>query len=637
MQSQAVMDLTSPNLWASIRNILPTCMMQMLWDSSNPTDSFGSVEQHLLMTGLPLDGAAANRAAPNSNPRGVVIFIFNDARGGLLKTAAPARSCHIGRQRGTVGQTAKANKQKRTRRPLEHQCRKCLNVNMASPSLIYTGFLLAIVFLPEFLGALPLERGKEEEVGAASDDLKAEVTAHLRKLARHRRNAPVMAVPHFQHVPDFWAWYKHFMDSQNQEGVEDLDRLYVAYLQNKHRTEEGPSFKHYLKHLSEIYKACAESDDPECIAESTSKPKAAVVMPTPIKSAAVQMCNPYVDPYCLFPLTSKGAAAPEPAPAKAPAPILTPMKSPTGFYNYAPVLEPFLDHEQKAELLRICNHGDVECLQYHLRAAYGYRPATGPAPSYAPLRCDPKDPYCKPMMVEKGPTGYYHLLSPSCDPATDPLCNVGAPVGLGGDSEPREQHCNPLFDPGCNPLTATKLSSLTKPVLEYAPKGQPAHVGAALTCDPRYDPYCILAAAAALRKPQPQLPEQQVSYKLGIRGKTKEGYDCYVHYDKDCTPAHPHQKAKAPTEPRCHPFDPTCAKFAAPSAVRARAPGKGGIVLPDPHCDPELDYNCRLRRADADEGEKAADQHAQEVTKKATKSGVHHFEDFLRGIMSQHK
>ncbi|XP_077412453.1 actinodin2 [Vanacampus margaritifer] len=516
---------------------------------------------------------------------------------------------------------------------------------MASPSLIYAGFLLAIVLLPEFLGAVPLKQGKEEEVGAVSDDLKAEFAANLRKLARHRRNAPVMAVPQFQRVPDFWAWYKHFMDSHNQEGVEDLDRLYVAYLQNKHRTEEGPTFNHYLKHLSEIYKACAESDDPECIAESTSKPKAAVVMPAPVKSAAVRMCNPYVDPYCLFPLTSKAAAAPEPepVPAKAAPPILTPMlpmpmKSPTGFYHYAPVLEPFLNHEQKTELLRICNHEDVECLQYHLRAAYGYRPATGPAPSYAALKCDPKDPYCKPMMVQKAPTGYYHLLSPSCDPATDPLCvgNVAAPAGLGAEAEPQEQHCNPLFDAGCNPLTATKLSSLTKPVLEYAPKGQPAHIAAPLTCDPRYDPYCILAAAAALRKPQPQLPEQQVRYKLGIRGKTKEGNDCYVHYDKDCTPADPHQKAKAPTEPRCHPFDPTCAKFAAPSAVRDHAPGEGGIILPDPHCDPELDYNCRLRRADTDDEEKAVEQPAQEVTKKAKKSGVPRFEVFLRGIMNQH-
>lgn len=294
----------------------------------------------------------------------------------------------------------------------------------------------------------------------------------------------------------------------------------MAYLQNKHRSEEGPNFNHYLKHLSEIYKSCADSDDPECIAESTSKPKAAVVMPAPIKSAAVRMCNPYLDPYCLFPLVPK-AAAPEPEPApvppKVPAPILTPilpqpLKTPTGFYYYAPVLEPFLSPEQKTELLRICNPEDVECLQYHLRAAYGYRPAHGPAPSYANLHCNPKDPYCMPTLVHKAPTGFYHLLYPECDPAVDPLCvmNVPAPAPLATGEAPKEQQCNPLFDAGCNPLTATKLSGLTRPVLEYAPKDKPTHPAAPLTCDPRHDPFCILAAAAALRKPAPQLPEHQV-------------------------------------------------------------------------------------------------------------------------------
>lgn len=294
--------------------------------------------------------------------------------------------------------------------------------------------------------------------------------------------------------------------------------MYLAYLQNKHRSEEGPTFNHYLKHLSEIYKTCADSDDPECIAESTSKPKAAVGMPAPFKSAAVRMCNPYLDPYCLFPLVPKAAAVPvtepAPAPAKVPAPILTPMlpfplKSPTGFYYYAPILEPFLSPEQRAELLRICNPEDVECLQYHLRAAYGYRPAPGPAPSYSALKCDPKDPYCMPLLVHKAPTGFYHLQNPSCDPEVDPLCiSTVAPAPLADGEAPNEQQCNPLFDAGCNPLTATKLSGLTKPVLEYAPKDEPAPPAAPLSCDPRYNPYCILAAAAALRKqatPEPQV------------------------------------------------------------------------------------------------------------------------------------
>lgn len=54
---------------------------------------------------------------------------------------------------------------------------------------------------------------------AASDDVKAEAMASLTKLVRNRRNVPVFAVPQFKRLPDFWGWYKYFMDTHNQEGV----------------------------------------------------------------------------------------------------------------------------------------------------------------------------------------------------------------------------------------------------------------------------------------------------------------------------------------------------------------------------------------------------------------------------------
>lgn len=82
--------------------------------------------------------------------------------------------------------------------------------------------------------------------------------------------------------------------------------------------------------------------------------------------------------------------------------------------------------EQKTELLRICASDDVECLQYHLRAAHGYAPSAGPLPSYAHLGCDPKkDPNCKPKLVQKGPSGLY-VQYPNCDPIRDPLCAYAA-------------------------------------------------------------------------------------------------------------------------------------------------------------------------------------------------------------------
>ncbi|XP_055084222.1 actinodin2 [Periophthalmus magnuspinnatus] len=541
---------------------------------------------------------------------------------------------------------------------------------MAQLSAIHTIVLLGLVVLPELLRAVPVKH-EAEQVPAVSEDVKEEVLSNLKKLVRDRRHVPgVFAVPQFKRLPDFWGWYKYFMDTHNQEGVEDLDRLYVAYLQNKHRSEEGPTFNHYLAHLSEIYKNCANSDDPECIAESTSKPKAAVVMPSPIKSAAVHLCNPYIDPYCLYPLLPHAAAPaepepePAPAPVKAPAPILTPflpmpLRSHTGYYHYAPVLEPFLNAEQRAELLRICNPEDVECLQYHLRAAYGYRPAPGPFPSYAALKCDPKDPYCMPLLVQKAPTGYYHLMYPGCDPNVDPLCVVNVAAPLTSGEAPKEQHCNPLFDAGCNPLTATKLSGLTKPVLEYPMKDAPAdpapvaaaaYKGAPLSCDPRVDPYCLLTVAAALRRPPPQIPEHQVRYQLGVPGKTKEGYDCYVHYDKDCTPLDTATKGdlQAPPKPFCHPFDPNCGKFVVPPGTASKTI-KDGIIFPDPHCDPEYDYNCRLRKVESEpqadspapeaDSPAPADEQAAPLAEEkqavADDPSPSSFDEFLKGVISK--
>lgn len=124
----------------------------------------------------------------------------------------------------------------------------------------------------------------------------------------------------------------------------------------------------------------------------------------------------------------------------------------------------------------------------------------------------------------------------------------------------------------------------------------------------------------------------QVRYKLGVRGKTKDGHDCYVHYDKDCTPVKPGAEAKADiraaAKPACHPYDPNCGKSVSPSGAE---PPKDGIILPDPNCDPEYDFNCRLRRAEpaAAADEAAADEPAKEAAPR--------FEDFLKSVMGQHK
>ncbi|XP_063076024.1 actinodin2 [Engraulis encrasicolus] len=479
-------------------------------------------------------------------------------------------------------------------------------------------------------------------------------------LARSKRS------PYYKAMPDFWGWYKYFTETNNQEAVEDLDRLYLTYMQNKHRNEEG-AFGAYMTHLSEVYKSCANSDDPDCIAEATSKPKAKLVMPLPLRDAKLLVCNPYIDPYCLFPGAPKAAAeaeeeaeeAPAPAhvpapffhpllplPYKAPVPLPLPLKTPAGIFYYAPPVEPFLSKEQKAELLKICNPADVECLQYHLRSAYGYNPIA-PVPSYSALGCDPaKDPYCWPRLVHKAPSGFFHLY-PVCDPETDPFCAMPAspPAALTDAAKPAgEQACHPLFDKGCNPLTATKLASPNKPVMEFMPQDEPAEEP--IVCNRRLDPGCILAAAAALKRPPPPpAPRFQTRHRLGVRGKTKDGHECFMHYDKDCTPLTAADKEAKPEEAKpkedCHPFDPSCGKFAQPSTGAKAISGKAknGIIEPDPDCDPEMDYNCRLRRAEEPNDAPAAAPAEEEPHADAPAAAPEHpqFEDFMRPYMGHQK
>ncbi|KAG5850408.1 hypothetical protein ANANG_G00082070 [Anguilla anguilla] len=342
-------------------------------------------------------------------------------------------------------------------------------------SLIFAGVLLVTASLPDFLGAGPVGQRQKGDAGETM-------------LVRHKRN-----ISWYKQHSDFWNWYKYFTDTGNSKGVEELDRVYLTYLQNKNRAEGRRSYKLYLRHLGDIYKSCAESDDPDCVASYTSRPKP-TPKPEPPKPAPIKMCDPYRDPYCLFSMMSPAS----------------------GYYYYAPIPKPFLSAQQKAELLRICDTKDVECLQYHLRAAYGYTPSAGPAPSYAHLGCDPKkDPNCTPQLVQKAPSGMFYRY-PTCDPTTDPYCLMrmhqaaqnqqpaAPPAGL-------KRPCNPLLDKNCNPLTATRLVDLSQYMQtqekekQQDPQDEPAPAYSA-ACDPRYDPYCQYRAAAAAMMRRPPAP-----------------------------------------------------------------------------------------------------------------------------------
>ncbi|XP_059183412.1 actinodin1 [Centropristis striata] len=486
---------------------------------------------------------------------------------------------------------------------------------------VFIATLLAVVLLPAFLSAGPIVQ-KTKGDGESIQEKAAAAELH-RRLIRNRRN-----ISWYQQNSDFWGWYKYFTDNGNAEAVQEMDRIYLAYLQNKNRAEGRRSYKAYLRHLGDIYKSCADSDDPNCVASSTTRPKPKPEAPKP---APVKTCDPTKDPYCLYAALVQGkspylplvlpAATPAPAPVKAPAPLYVrsaaPAKDPqSGYYYYAPSAVPLLSKEQKAELLRICSADDVECLQYHLRAAHGYAPSAGPVPSYAHLGCDPKkDPACKAKLVQKAPSGLY-LQYPNCDPR-DPLCayaaSLVAPRAPNPPAAAGPGSCNPLFEEGCNPLTATRFAS---PPQSYKTeeKEEAAAIRAPPAAEQSSDPYAMFrdAYANANRRQQSPFsaptyeePAQEERHPLGPPGKTKEGYDCYIGYDRECYPVKPAQPRSG-----VHRRVPYPAEAYEPH-LNADGTRKGVMEPSNPHCDPEYDRDCRLRRYEP-EPEAQPEHHAEE-------------------------
>ncbi|XP_028290386.1 actinodin1 isoform X2 [Gouania willdenowi] len=567
--------------------------------------------------------------------------------------------------------------------------------------------LAVMLLLPELLSAGPVM----QESKGDGEGIQQRVTAAAehRRLIRNRRN-----ISWYKQHADFWGWYKYFTDNGNQEAVQEMDRIYLAYLQNKNRAEGRRSYKAYLRHLGEVYQSCADSDDPNCVSSSTTRPKP---KPEPPKPAPIKTCDPTKDTYCLYaalvqgkspylPLVLPVAAAPPPAPApaKSPAPLYAraaaPAKDPqSGYYYYAPSTKSFLSKEQKAELLRICASDDVECLQYHVRAAYGHMPSAGSLPAYAHLGCDPsKDPSCKPKLVQKAPSGLY-LQYPNCDPLRDPMCAYAASLSAARAPNPPAPagpgSCNPLFEDGCNPLTATRFATppdsyVSDEKEEAAAIRAPPRPAAQQSFDPyamfrdayanananrvsdpyamfrqqsapaappAVDPYAVLrqymaqaqagdayaprmeaapdtnpndpfsalreVAAAMQRRGPPtprhqypfsnpsyQEPPQEERHPLGPPGKTKEGYDCFIGYDRECFPV------KA-SEPRTglHRRIPYPAEAYEPH-LNADGTRNGVLEPSNPHCDPEYDRDCRLRRfepepAHPEQKQRVEDGHSQ--------------------------
>ncbi|XP_027861336.1 actinodin1 [Xiphophorus couchianus] len=562
--------------------------------------------------------------------------------------------------------------------------------------------LLIVMLLPAFLSAGPILQKSKGDVGESIQE-KAEAAASHRRLIRNRRN-----ISWYKQHSDFWAWYKYFTDNGNQDAVQEMDKIYLAYLQNKNRAEARRSYKAYLSHLGEIYKSCANSDDPNCVASYTGRPKS---KPEPPKPAPIKTCDPTKDTHCLYMALVQGKSPYLPlvvpvAPAaavKAPAPLYVraaaQSKEPA-HYHFAPSALSFLTKEQKAELLRICSSDDIECLQYHLRAAFGYRASSGPLPSYSHLGCDPKkDPACKAKLAQKAPSGLYHQ-NPNCDPLRDPYCSYAASLVAPRAPNPSAHtgpgSCNPLYEDNCNPLTATRFSS---PPQEYrgderdeaasiraapppAEQNDPyamfrdPYANANRVTDPyamyrQYptpaapqstDPYNILrqfmsqaqdndpyaprmsapesnpndpfsAVREAMNRQSPPSPRQQYPFSnpsyeeppqeerhsLGPPGKTKEGYDCYIGYDRECFPVRPSQPHSGAPRRTPYPVD--------PYQPHQNTDGdRRGVLEPDnPHCDPEYDRDCRLRRYEP--AQPQPELHTQEDRSQRTEESEQHGQD----------
>lgn len=410
--------------------------------------------------------------------------------------------------------------------------------------------------------------------------------------------------------------------------VAELDRVYLAYLQNKNRAEAQRSYKLYLQHLGEIYKSCAESDDANCVASYLSRSNTKA---EPQRAAPVKSCDPFRDPQCLYALgysaypymasAKSSAPALTPAPVKTPAYIRTPVvRDPSSSqYYYAPMAQSFLSAEEKAELLRICGAEDVECLQYHFRGAYGYKSHSIPAPSYAHLGSPSQK-------APKAPVGLY-LRYPSCDPRVDPYCAYSAAAASQKSEAPSspaalERFCNPLYEDNCNPLTSTRYGSIAAQLED--PKDDPGSVTGTTQELPNshYDPYAMFqdaaaaAASSAMRRfpsasrqipqhPQPPTMEED-SQSFGPPGKTKEGYDCFIGYDKECYPVGTQNFPKTvPQRQVTHSMD--------NYEPHLNTDGtRKGVVEPDPHCDPEYDKNCRLRRYEPEAEEPERQQERRE-------------------------
>ncbi|XP_069771449.1 actinodin3 isoform X2 [Narcine bancroftii] len=187
-----------------------------------------------------------------------------------------------------------------------------LSAMATHPSTISWGLLatmvLAVLLLPERVRAVSLhdlfkpvkgDEGVRLESPEAADFLRFPSG----RLKRHLK--------WYQQNPDFEAWYKYYQKIGHYEGLYEIDRIRLTYLQMRHLESvygKDAPFYQYTIGMAPTHARPKTSCDPEkdtsCRPQPVA-PKAPVVQPTPpLPKAQYQApsqlsCNPH-DPACLL-------------------------------------------------------------------------------------------------------------------------------------------------------------------------------------------------------------------------------------------------------------------------------------------------------------------------------------------------
>lgn len=148
------------------------------------------------------------------------------------------------------------------------------------------------------------------------------------------------------------------------------------------------------------------------------------------------------------------------------------------------------------------------------------------------------------------------------------------------------------------------------------------------------DPFSAMReAAAAMHRRGPHATRQQYPFAssnyeeplaeehhpLGPPGKTKEGYDCFIGYDRECFPVKPSQPRFGAPPRATHPVQSYEPRVSAESQSRYIEPA-------NPHCDPEYDPDCRMRRYEPERAhaEPEPERHEEDQHQAAPETEQHH-------------